>query len=751
MTLWSSTIPTTSTVHLLPPTPHAPQTHMLTATRYAFLPPPPNKRPTQERIAQHAQLAASPELRMFLRSSDPQDFANSRSRLASCGMTGIIASTFGGGTRTAARSNLHGRSRSAKLSSPASGTLNRTLRLFRLGRKVRSGSSDSSSNGTLRSGGGSSASASQRISRSPTHLEVERWKRLERINGSSYQMVSTMRGVVGQTINLQRKIASLSSYERQRGVAQLPHVNAPQAPSPPSSSSSSSAAASPPSKKTLGAKTVIRNPHYREQMRSGRTSSEVSSAFALSSRASNATHARGGERTAFDANCEASGQLLAKLKDTMAEAVSSEPKAHGGGGGSGDTPPWTSAVASLVEGYFGDLEESSPDAVPVPTRVSSVMVALQMVANNERGRLVRTRAMWQSLLPQLLALQRAARASEAPRHAGDSQGQAPGFTNVDAWMSAEWLIDESLLKVEAHLGKGAFGTVSRGTMGGAPVAIKTFLIDLKGPKREQLLRDFLSEAHNMSRLPPHPNVVQFIGACVSPKGLSLVIEFLPRGDLRSLLLGDDSLSFAERLRLAMEVATGVHALHQLTPPLLHRDLKSSNCCLDHELRVKVVDFGLSAFHWEKKSGGAGEDDDDLPTGTAAWMAPELIEGDGEASVKSDVYSFGILIWSLLTRAEPYAGLPLSSLMYKVVRDGLRPPRPHRVCPGSIAASERVAFCSREVVLSEGASEEVVDDGFEELVALLVECLDEDPHARPDLGSIISRLHNLRLRQKKRRR
>lgn len=43
-----------------------------------------------------------------------------------------------------------------------------------------------------------------------------------------------------------------------------------------------------------------------------------------------------------------------------------------------------------------------------------------------------------------------------------------------------------------------------------------------------------------------------------------------------------------RLRILYEIALGVNFLHNMTPPLLHHDLKTQNILLDGEYHVKVT-------------------------------------------------------------------------------------------------------------------------------------------------------------------
>uniref|UniRef100_A0A151UG32 Serine/threonine-protein kinase CTR1 n=1 Tax=Cajanus cajan TaxID=3821 RepID=A0A151UG32_CAJCA len=92
----------------------------------------------------------------------------------------------------------------------------------------------------------------------------------------------------------------------------------------------------------------------------------------------------------------------------------------------------------------------------------------------------------------------------------------------------------------------------------------------------------------------HPNVVLFMGAVTRPPNLSIVTEFLPRGSLYRLLHRPNSqLDERRRLKMALDAARGMNYLHNCTPVVVHRDLKSPNLLVDKNWVVKVCDFGLS--------------------------------------------------------------------------------------------------------------------------------------------------------------
>ncbi|CAL9764341.1 unnamed protein product [Musa acuminata subsp. burmannicoides] len=194
------------------------------------------------------------------------------------------------------------------------------------------------------------------------------------------------------------------------------------------------------------------------------------------------------------------------------------------------------------------------------------------------------------------------------------------------------------------LGKGGFGTVYYGRLeNGIKVAVKM----LSHTSSEE----FVTEAQHLSRV-HHRNLVSMIGYCIDGEHLALVYEYMSQGTLKEHLRAESrgvrSLSWEQRLRIALEASQGLEYLHTgCKPSLIHRDVKTSNILLNERLEAKISDFGLSkAFEDDERSHVSTK-----VVGTPGYLDPEYYVKN-QLSEKSDVYSFGVVLLELITGQPP---------------------------------------------------------------------------------------------------
>jgi len=206
----------------------------------------------------------------------------------------------------------------------------------------------------------------------------------------------------------------------------------------------------------------------------------------------------------------------------------------------------------------------------------------------------------------------------------------------------------------------------------------------------------------------HPNIVLYMGACTIPGSLKIVTEMM-ESNLSTLLHDKDiKLPLLQKIKMARDCALGMSWLHGSNNPIIHHDLKPSNCLIDKDYRIKISDFGLSII---KIKGSFVYSE--FPKGTAVYMAPEVYRGE-EYDEKCDVYSFGIILWEIYTREEPYQdsrqSLSVEAFCDAVSNECLRPEIPEE-CPVNIKT-------------------------------LILDCWESDPDARPSFTYIVERLNNI---------
>ncbi|CAN6908551.1 unnamed protein product [Brassica oleracea] len=199
--------------------------------------------------------------------------------------------------------------------------------------------------------------------------------------------------------------------------------------------------------------------------------------------------------------------------------------------------------------------------------------------------------------------------------------------------------------MERVLGKGGFGMVYHGYINGnEEVAVK-----LLSPSSAQGYKEFKTEVELLLRV-YHTNLVSLVGYCDEKDHLALIYQYMANGDLKqhlsALLLhaGSSTMSWVDRLNIAIDAALGLEYLHIGCKPLIvHRDVKSSNILLDDQFQAKLADFGLSRSF----PVGGESHVSTLVAGTPGYLDHEYYQTN-RLSEKNDVYSFGVVLLEIIT-------------------------------------------------------------------------------------------------------
>lgn len=201
------------------------------------------------------------------------------------------------------------------------------------------------------------------------------------------------------------------------------------------------------------------------------------------------------------------------------------------------------------------------------------------------------------------------------------------------------------------LGSGGMGTVRAAHWRGELVAVKT----LHGASAAQLAE--LEAELLVHATLRHPGVVRLLGASLVPSACCIILEHCLGSVFHRLHRSAEQVERRWLLTVALQVAEAMEYLHNQSPPIVHRDIKSHNVLLHATGAAKVCDFGLVAVRA-------------ATAGTPNYMAPELLLAKPYGRAV-DVYAYAVLLNELHCREVPWDGYAPADIK-TLVASGKRP-------------------------------------------------------------------------------
>src|SRR3954465_4301746 len=217
-----------------------------------------------------------------------------------------------------------------------------------------------------------------------------------------------------------------------------------------------------------------------------------------------------------------------------------------------------------------------------------------------------------------------------------------------------------------HLSEGGMGAIYVGKKLGAggfemEVVLKQLLPEFT--QQEEFIDLFLREA-KLSATLDHANIVHTIDLVTAGNEYFIVMEYLPGGDLRTLLRKakrrGKRFSPAAAIYICRETLSALAYAHVKRDfdgqplKLIHRDVSPSNILVSRTGEVKLTDFGIAkaATHnslFYKVKGKIG------------YMSPEQAKSE-PLDHRSDLYSLAVCMFEVLTgeRLFVHAGLTTSA-------------------------------------------------------------------------------------------
>ncbi|MCI0342874.1 MAG: protein kinase [Planctomycetales bacterium] len=237
-------------------------------------------------------------------------------------------------------------------------------------------------------------------------------------------------------------------------------------------------------------------------------------------------------------------------------------------------------------------------------------------------------------------------------------------------------------------GRGAMGVVYEATDtseagSGRRVAVKVLPPQMADSKdaRERFVR----EGSAMAKL-RHPNILPVYGMGEQEGILYYAMAFVSGRSLKDIL-DSEALPFTDAARYVKAAAEALHYAHE--QGVIHRDVKPANIMLDQDGTVLLADFGIAKSEDQATLTASG-----TVMGTPMYMSPEQALGQTSSlDGRSDVYSLGATLYEAITRAKPYVGEDVRTILRHVVET--EPVLPRRINKKVPRGLEAVALQAME--------------------------------------------------------
>ena len=211
------------------------------------------------------------------------------------------------------------------------------------------------------------------------------------------------------------------------------------------------------------------------------------------------------------------------------------------------------------------------------------------------------------------------------------------------------------------LGVGTFGKVKIGEHQLTKHKVAVKILNRQKIKSLDVVGKIRREIQNL-KLFRHPHIIKLYQVISTPTDIFMIMEYVSGGELFEYIVKHGKLKEYEARRFFQQIISGVDYCHRHM--IVHRDLKPENLLLDHNLHVKIADFGLSNMMM---------DGEFLRTscGSPNYAAPEVISGKLYAGPEVDIWSCGVILYALLCGTLPFDDEHVPTLFRKI-KSGIFP-------------------------------------------------------------------------------
>lgn len=208
------------------------------------------------------------------------------------------------------------------------------------------------------------------------------------------------------------------------------------------------------------------------------------------------------------------------------------------------------------------------------------------------------------------------------------------------------ILHEGKLKVIRQLATGGLSAIYLVQMDDQKLAVLKEAVlpeDAAEKIRVKAFELFAREAELLSKI-DHPYIVKVLDHFVEGGRNYMLMEYVPGQDLRQVVKQNGAQKETVVVDWGIQIVNIIKYLHELEPPVIHRDLTPDNLVLRDDGNIVLIDFGAANEFISKGTGTF--------VGKQSFIAPEQFRG--KAVPQSDIYAFGCTLFYLLTGKEPEA-------------------------------------------------------------------------------------------------
>lgn len=207
---------------------------------------------------------------------------------------------------------------------------------------------------------------------------------------------------------------------------------------------------------------------------------------------------------------------------------------------------------------------------------------------------------------------------------------------------------------KVKIGQGSFGQVFRAKHKKTGIVYAIKAIDKSNKTNQEGRSYFRREIEIMYKI-RHPNIVRLYTHFEDNEYCYFVMEYISKGNLYDNVQKQRKKCFDTKTvaHFMKDLLSAVYYLHNMDPPIIHRDIKLENVLVNEEGRIKLTDFGWSNYIFD-------DEVRDTFCGTPVYQPPEMLNRK-EHDFSVDIWCLGVIMFEIITGYLPFNAMNKETL------------------------------------------------------------------------------------------